>query len=736
MKKKTLLTSLMSIAMLASITTGATYALFTAEDTANIAITSAKVKVEAKVLEDFAIKSLDTDLTNVNGSGTFSTGGTATVSNGDIKLDRMVPGDRVEFKVQINNLSNVDVAYKVYAVVDGELVESLEFTQLATKEYSSWKSLPYTGVEAVETINCVVELPESVGNEYQEKTANIKIVVEAVQGNAVSTIDWAEPTDPVAAIEKVTEGKVISIDSPELLAAFRTNVNAGNEYAGYTVKLTDDIDLNNIPLAPIGTNGDSSENNFLGTFDGDGHTISNLYVKLDAGYHGAALFGAVRSSTVLTDFVVDGAYVESLSTVNDEGATVNGTAVVVGSMGYGGMVDKVTVRNAVVKGNRMVAGVAAYVQGTVKNCLVENVTLEATPDKLGGSYDNGDKVGGVVSITNTAVDVEISGNTVRNLSVKGYRDIGGIVGAANQEVVTNNKVIGNINLHIDQVTNHYGPKDENVGSIVGRFLSSGELGSGNDDSNATINITRDLLVGKANEESKLEDVLNDAEGDVEVNVAKDAEVSWTTGAGIGSTPFTNTGDVTIEGLEGSKFVALGSGVGPVAASSGNTLTMKNLTIVDNSVSYAEDSWELGYLEFAGKLRFENCVFENAIMIEGDAEATFINCTFNSHHDNEYAVWVGDGTASFEGCTFEGARGLKMHEAYGSDVTAVYVNGCQFGPLTKKPGIAIGTINSTTVVKITNSTFTGCQAGDQGLYMYETDTDVTTFNFTESGNTIN
>ena len=58
------------------------------------------------------------------------------------------------------------------------------------------------------------------------------------------------------------------------------------------------------------------------------------------------------------------------------------------------------------------------------------------------------------------------------------------------------------------------------------------------------------------------------------------------------------------------------------------------------------------------------------------------------------------------------------------------------PLTKKPGIAIGTINSTTVVKITNSTFTGCQAGDQGLYMYETDTDVTTFNFTESGNTIN
>ena len=497
------------------------------------------------------------------------------------------------------------------------------------------------------------------------------------------------------------------------------------------MKLTDDLDLNNIPWTPIGSNADNSSINFSGTFDGNGHTISHLYVKQDAGYHGAGLFGAINSTATIKNLVVDGAYVESLSSGS---ATVNGAATVVGSMGYGGTVSGVTVRNSVIKGNRMLGGIASYVAGTVENCTVENVTLIATPDNLTGSYDNGDKVGGIVSNTTTAV--KIDGNRVKNLTAKGYRDIGGIVGAANQGVVTNNTVEGEINLHVDQVTNHYGPKDENVGSIVGRFLSSGELGSGNDDSNATINITRDLLVGKANEESKLEDVLNDAEGDVEVNVAKDAEVSWTTGAGIGSTPFTNTGDVTIEGLEGSKFVALGSGVGPVAASSGNTLTMKNLTIVDNSVSYAEGSWEYGYLEFAGKLRFENCVFENAIMIEGDAEATFINCTFNSHHDNEYAVWVGDGTASFEGCTFEGARGLKMHEAYGSDVTAVYVNGCQFGPLTKKPGIAIGTINSTTVVKITNSTFTGCQAGDQGLYMYETDTDVTTFNFTESGNTIN
>ena len=49
MNKKSLLASLMSIAMLASITTGATYALFTANDETNVAITSGKVALSAAV---------------------------------------------------------------------------------------------------------------------------------------------------------------------------------------------------------------------------------------------------------------------------------------------------------------------------------------------------------------------------------------------------------------------------------------------------------------------------------------------------------------------------------------------------------------------------------------------------------------------------------------------------------------------------------------------------------------
>ena len=212
-------------------------------------------------------------------------------------------------------------------------------------------------------------------------------------------------------------------------------------------------------------------------------------------------------------------------------------------------------------------------------------------------------------------------------------------------------------------------------------------------------------------------------------------VEWETGAAIGSTPLIGE-DSAVERLTitNGTVTATGSGVGPVRAANGGTLVFENVKIVDQSVSYAENNWEYGYLEMAGNLEFRNVEFVNAVMIEGES-AYFDSCTFNSNKEGEYDVWVSNGTASFVNCSFLGYRGLKMHEQYGSEVVSVKVDACSFGPLSKKPGIAIGTVNADTEVSITNSVFVNCQPGDQGLYIYETDTDVTTFNFTESGNSI-
>lgn len=223
-------------------------------------------------------------------------------------------------------------------------------------------------------------------------------------------------------------------------------------------------------------------------------------------------------------------------------------------------------------------------------------------------------------------------------------------------------------------------------------------------------------------------------------------VTWTTGASIGSTPFiesastfamgatSSTKNITLIGLdENATFTAIGAGVGAIGID-GGTVTFKDLKIVDESVSYAENNWEYGYLEFRGNTVFENCEIVNAIMMEGTS-ATFDNCYFNSNKASEYAVWVSDGNVAFEGCVFTGPRGIKIHEAYGSEVDAVTINNNTFVDLSEKPGLAIGTVNADTTIVMTNNTFAGTQAGDQGLYTYETDTDVTAFNFTYEGNVV-
>ena len=284
---------------------------------------------------------------------------------------------------------------------------------------------------------------------------------------------------------------------------------------------------------------------------------------------------------------------------------------------------------------------------------------------------------------------------------------------------------------VDNKANHNGKDIPQINLGINVFATqlTSEVDSFDNQYDADANLVKVIVSSEDELVAALADAKN---GDV---IGISGNVTWTTGGSHGSTPFvTNATYVTLKGVDNNAtFTAVGSGVGPVGIDNG-TVIFKNLKIVDNSESYAEDSWEFGYLEFRGNTVFENCNVVNAIMMEGDS-AKFTNCSFNSNKDNEYAVWVSEGEASFENCSFTGARGLKVHEAYGSDVDAVSVNNSKFISLTKKPGVAIGTVNASTSIKLTNNLFAGTQAGDQGNYIYETDTDVDTFKFVEKDNTV-
>ena len=260
------------------------------------------------------------------------------------------------------------------------------------------------------------------------------------------------------------------------LAWIAAEVDGGNTFAGQTVKLMNDIDLANIAWNPIGTTGDVQ--GFKGVFDGNGKTISNLFVDLTKtpGQQSAGLFASANYATI-KNFTIKNAVVKNMTTLS-----TSGSAVVLGSSQYGVTISNVNVQNAVVESNRLAAGIVGYFKGTVENCSVDGIELTAIPDDISGTYDNGDKVGGIVANVN-GLGSSIKNNTVNDFTIRAYRDMGGIVGG-NHAYVDGNKATNGI-ITIDQKTNHYGDKDKNAGEIVGRPMG-GTVGTNNTSANVTI----------------------------------------------------------------------------------------------------------------------------------------------------------------------------------------------------------------------------------------------------------
>ena len=121
------------------------------------------------------------------------------------------------------------------------------------------------------------------------------------------------------------------------LAWLAAQVNDGNDFSTKTVTLTNNIDLNNKAWTPIG----NSDSVFAGTFDGNGHTISGLYINITDSYSPAkkgrlyqGLFGCVEDGTVQNLIVtgsvtigneksVNVSYIGGIVGINDGGKVQN-----------------------------------------------------------------------------------------------------------------------------------------------------------------------------------------------------------------------------------------------------------------------------------------------------------------------------------------------------------------------------------------------------------------------------
>lgn len=569
------------------------------------------------------------------------------------------------------------------------------------KDYSVWIGSDYNNPvnSTIEILGGTFGKPLNAQECTREGAIKIKGGIYAsnpssyVDAYAVST-ENSDGTFSVITLPVDTEGSYLINDVDELLL-FAKLVNVkGCNFSGKTVKLAANIDLSGIEWTPIGTNADGA-NKFQGTFDGQGHTISNMTVDQDDAvkYRAAGFFGALNGTA--KNIIFDNATVTSISAPNAVGWTDNGTAVVAGSIYTSGSIEGVTVKNSRVSGNRYVGGVSGYTYGSVKNCTVENTTVTSTPDNLTGSYDNGDKAGGVVGAFWHENTHEISGNTVNNVTVKGYRDIGGIVGYANGSVRDN--TVNGLTL-IQDYSVLTDPKTT-VEAVIGRH-DGFVVDASNTATDGTIN-----KVFYVSSNDGLSSALTNTADSIFIQLA---EGSFT---------------LTSGSCQNKNVKLVGSGEGTVlsilptnamAYQNGATLVFENMTI------QAQTSGTYGGLAHTNKVTYNNCTILGKITLYSDTE--FNNCTFENK--NDYAIWTWGGkVVNLTGCTFNsGGKAVLLYGGAGSPetpTTVLTVTDCVFnddGTLATDKKAAIETGNdygATYILNVNKATVNGFDVNPNG-----------------------
>ncbi len=203
MKKRVLLTSVVTIILCLCLIAGSTYALFTSSTSASMVVQSATVSVSAAV-ENLKVYSLTDDKDKKddagewifeacqvqNNKGSFINGGTVILAGNSLALDRMSPGDKVTFTITVTNGSNIATQCRVITSKDIKLAngqqapDGLIVTYVPSanmKVDQGWFVMDGT----TGTITVTVELPVTHGNAYQNMHADLSVLIEAVQANGV-----------------------------------------------------------------------------------------------------------------------------------------------------------------------------------------------------------------------------------------------------------------------------------------------------------------------------------------------------------------------------------------------------------------------------------------------------------------------------------------------------------------------------------------------------------------------
>ena len=223
-------------------------------------------------------------------------------------------------------------------------------------------------------------------------------------------------------------------------------------FEGKTIYLAADLDL-----CPVDANGElvklpgneqlsmmpvgySSYTPFKGTFDGQGHTIKNLFQggwdMYGTGYNNSVklgLFGNVEDATIM-NLVIDNFGFNAEITLGGVVGIANGSTTL----------DSITIKNSTIAtgGGWTVGGVVGYVYG---NPVINGINIDETNTiaQVGGHYDV--SVGGIIgrcddegceSVTitdsNVACKLDVYNDCTANYNTNSYRNCGMVIGGVGE----------------------------------------------------------------------------------------------------------------------------------------------------------------------------------------------------------------------------------------------------------------------------------------------------------------
>ena len=265
------------------------------------------------------------------------------------------------------------------------------------------------------------------------------------------------------------------ISTAEQLAGLAELVNNGNDFSGKTILLTADIVLNDTSdwenwenSAPknswssIGSDSGNSSNPFSGTFDGQGHTVSGIYINSENDYQGLFGYneGTIKNIGVTESYIKGDYCVGGVCGLNN---TWRGTI----SNCY---------NSGAISGNEEVGGVCGgnYSGSTISYCY------NSGPINGTGEYTI---AGGVCGENNGTIS-----NSYNSGTVIGNRYVGGVCGSDSYGTISNCYNTGTISGNLEvggvcgwktgTISNCYNTGtingDENVGGVCG-FSGDGSI---------------------------------------------------------------------------------------------------------------------------------------------------------------------------------------------------------------------------------------------------------------------